>query len=210
LSRKGLVSELLTSFLIGLAIGYLVSPRTDTPRLESEIENLETQLADRESQVTTLQLQLASLEKQSETRILGVYFSPKGGCEDQVIYWISRANKSVHVLIYSFTLDSVGDALMTAYNRDIEVRVVFEKKEISRYSEYERLKEAGLSVRNDTNSDLMHDKIMIIDSRIVLAGSFNWSENAEENNNENLIIIRGVYVAEIYEEEFEEIWRDSI
>jgi len=207
LSRKGLVSELLTSLLIGLAIGYFVSPRTDTSRLEREIENLETQLADKESQVTTLQLQLANIEKQLETRILGVYFSPKGGCEDQVIYWISRANKSVHVLIYSFTLDSIGDALMDAYIRGIDIKVVFEKNEIDSASEYQELEEVGMNVRADTNPKLMHDKVMIIDSQIVLTGSFNWSENGEENNNENLIIIKGVYVAEIYEEEFEEIWR---
>jgi len=210
LSRKSLVFELLATSLIGLAIGYFVLPRTDISRLQQETQDLKTQLADKEAQIASLQSQVASLEKELETRILGVYFSPRGGCENQVIYWIDRANKSIHVLIYSFTLDSVGDALINAHNRGIVVRVVFEKKEIDRYSEYQRLKEARISVGNDTNSQLMHDKIMIVDSLIVLTGSFNWSKNAEENNNENLIIIRGAYVAEIYEKEFEEIWKESI
>jgi len=51
---------------------------------------------------------------------------------------------------------------------------------------------------------------MIVDSLIVLTGSFNWSKNAEENSDENLIVIRGVYVGEIYGQEFEQIWEDGI
>lgn len=144
------------------------------------------------------------------TPVLGVYFSPEGGCEDLVIYWISRANVSIHVLIYSFTLDSIGDALINAHERGVEVLVVFEKGQISKYSEYPRLKEAGISVRNDTNPAYMHDKVAIIDGVIVLTGSFNWSRSAEERNNENLIVIRSTLIASIYEAEFQRIWSESI
>lgn len=102
------------------------------------------------------------------------------------------------------------------YNRGVEVKVVFEKGQISQYSEYQRLKAAGINVRNDTNSNLMHNKIMIVDSTIVLTGSFNWSASAEERNNENLIIcileriIKSAYIAVIYDQEFEKIWNESI
>lgn len=65
-------------------------------------------------------------------------------------------------------------------------------------SEYQRPKEAGVAVRNDADSQLMHDKVMIIDSLIVLTGSFNWSKNAEERNNENPIIISGTDIAGKY------------
>lgn len=127
-----------------------------------------------------------------------------------MIYWIDRANKSIHILFYSFTLDSIGEALIEAYSKGVEVMIVFEKGQISEYSEYYRLKMAGLDVRNNTNSRLMHDKVMIVDGIVVLIGSFNWSTNAEEYNNENLIIIKSTYVAETYEEEFEEIWNKSV
>lgn len=51
---------------------------------------------------------------QPSDEVVGVYFSPKGGCAGQVAYWIGRANSSVHVLIYSFTLSNIGDALIQA------------------------------------------------------------------------------------------------
>ncbi|MFQ6095898.1 MAG: phospholipase D family protein [Candidatus Bathyarchaeia archaeon] len=201
---------LLVDLLIGLAIGYVVVSETEIPRLQQRIEALESQLADRDSQIAYLESQLSRLKGQANITVLGVYFSPRGGCEDQAIYWISRANKSIHILIYSFTLDSIGDALIEAHGKGVEVMIVFEKSQISRYSQYQRLRTAGIYVRNDTNPRLMHHKVMIIDEIVVLTGSFNWSKNAEKYNNENLIIIKDTYVAEIYEEMFQKIWDESI
>ena len=92
----------------------------------------------------------------------------------------------------------------------VEVKVVFERNQITRYSEYQKLRAAGIPVRNDTNPGYMHDKVMIIDGVIVLTGSFNWSMHAEKVNNENLIIIKSLYVASVYEEEFHRIWNSSV
>jgi len=200
MKTKSLVSGLVLGLLIGFAAGYGFLSQTELKMSIQEKDTLETQ-------ITALQTQLASLRNQ--TGIMGVYFSPKGGCESQVIYWISRANVSIHVLIYSFTLDSIGDALMNASNRGVEVKIVFEKSQISISSEYTRLKTAGIPVRNDTNPDLMHDKVMIVDDAIVLTGSFNWSASAENDNNENLIIIDSTYIASIYATEFQKIWNQS-
>jgi phosphatidylserine/phosphatidylglycerophosphate/cardiolipin synthase-like enzyme len=52
----------------------------------------------------------------------------------------------------------------------------------------------------------MHDKIMIVDGKVVLTGSFNWSNNAENENNENLLIITSTSLATTYENEFQKIW----
>lgn len=139
-----------------------------------------------------------------------VYFSPKGGCETRLLYWLSRANSSIHVLIYSFTLDSVGDALIAAHRRGLDVRIVMEGDEVGQGgSEYGRLKGAGVPVRLDTNPALMHNKVAIIDGSIVITGSFNWTASAEARNNENMIVIRSAQVAALYEEEFERVWGRS-
>ena len=106
--------------------------------------------------------------------------------------------------------DSVGNALIDANSRGVDVKVVFEVQQISQYSQYQRLTTAGITVRNDTNSKLMHNKLMIVDNSIVLTGSFNWSSNGENNNNENLIVIKSTYVVSMYEEEFEKIWSESV
>jgi len=137
-----------------------------------------------------------------------VYFSPKGGCADAVLYWIGRANQSIHVLMFIFTLDSIADALISAHNRGVEVKVVLDKSQS--YSQFAVLKAAGIEVRNDTNWEgIMHNKVAIVDNTIVITGSFNWTGTAENNNNENLIVIHSVEVASRYESEFQRIWNQS-
>ena len=162
------------------------------------------------NEAASLRSRLKTLQSRANTTVLGIYFSPKGGCEAQIIWWINRANISIHVLIYSFTLDSISNALINAYNRGVDVKIVFERDQVTKYSEYQKLKAAGVPVHNDTNPGLMHNKVMIIDGKIVLTGSFNWSVSAERRNNENLIVIRSIYVARVYEEEFDKIWNNSV
>jgi len=139
-----------------------------------------------------------------------IHFSPKGGCADTIIYWIGRANQSVHVLMYIFTLQNVAEALISAHSRGVEVKVVFDKSQGSSYSQHALLKEAGIEVRNDTNPNgIMHNKVAIVDNLVVITGSFNWTNSAENNNNENLIVILSADVASRYESEFQKIWSQS-
>ena len=216
MSRKSLILSLALGLILGVFLGssYQGSALNElnqqiadlrkenqdlTLWLRGNITFYEEKLGSLEDEINLLRSRLESLQTQANTTVLGIYFSPRGGCESQVIRWIGRANRSIHILIYSFTLDSISDALIEAHNRGVEVKVVFEKNQITKYSEYQKLRAAGISVRNDTNSGYMHDKVMIIDEVIVLTGSFNWSAHAEKVNNENLIIIKSLYVASVYE-----------
>jgi phosphatidylserine/phosphatidylglycerophosphate/cardiolipin synthase-like enzyme len=147
------------------------------------------------------------VERVAESVVSGVYFSPNGGCEDQIVSWIGKANSSVHILIYSFTLDRIRDALIQAHGRNVQVEVVFEQNSLNDAgNEYQNLKNAGIAVRADGNSAYMHDKIMVVDGKVVLTGSYNWSPQAENENNEDLVVITSDNVASIYESEFQKIW----
>jgi len=215
---------LIVGVIIGYILGYLVVAE-QLSTLQNRIQNLETQVTSLQGDKTQLQDQVASLQDDKarlekriseleagnvtyvvEPTILAVRFSPKGGTASQVIYWLERANRSVHILIYSFTLNSIGDAVIRAYQKGIDTKVVFEKSQISEFSEYSRLAEAGVQVRNDTNLALMHHKVAIIDGSIVLVGSFNWTNFAEDDNNEDLLVIRSSDVASTFEQEFQRIW----
>jgi cardiolipin hydrolase len=72
--------------------------------------------------------------------------------------------------------------------------------------EYSTLKNASLNVRIDNRPGVMHDKHAIIDGRIVITGSFNWSTEANQQNRENLIILNNPIIATIYEQNFQTIW----
>jgi phosphatidylserine/phosphatidylglycerophosphate/cardiolipin synthase-like enzyme len=134
-------------------------------------------------------------------------FSPGGKCANLVIKWIQKANSTIHILIYSFTLDIVRDALIQAKNRGVDVKIVMEKENWNGSgSEYMALKNAGINVRLDSNSHLMHDKVAIIDGHIILTGSFNWSAAGNTDNDENLVVLDSQTWASAYETQFQIIY----
>jgi len=77
-------------------------------------------------------------------------------------------------------------------------------------SKHEDLSNAGINVKKDkaaaSGYAAMHNKFAVIDQRIVITGSYNWTTNATQNNDENLIIITSRDAAAKYNVEFERIW----
>ncbi len=142
----------------------------------------------------------------SDQARVSAYFCPEDGCSQVVIRWIERANKSIDLAMYSFTLDSIGETLVRAKERGIRVRVILESERIDRYSEYGRLRAAGVEVELDRNSYLMHNKFMVIDGGVVLTGSFNYTWSGDKKNDENLVVIVDEGIASAFESEFNEMW----
>jgi len=52
----------------------------------------------------------------------------------------------------------------------------------------------------------MHHKLFIVDEKIVVLGSYNFSRSAEENNDENIIIIYNEKIAEFLLQEFQRVY----
>jgi phosphatidylserine/phosphatidylglycerophosphate/cardiolipin synthase-like enzyme len=52
----------------------------------------------------------------------------------------------------------------------------------------------------------MHNKVIVVDERYVITGSLNFSTNAEESNDENVIIIDNAEIAKLYMQDFDRIW----
>ena len=64
-----------------------------------------------------------------------------------------------------------------------------------------------IEVYTDANPKNMHHKVIVIDGKKTIAGSFNFSTNADKSNDENLVIIHNPEVSKLFEEEFQRIFR---
>ncbi|MEO0202644.1 MAG: phospholipase D-like domain-containing protein [candidate division WOR-3 bacterium] len=117
------------------------------------------------------------------------YFSPQDKPSIRIVQLINSAKKTIDFAAFSFTHDKIGNAMISAYKRNVKVRGLFEKRQVSKFSEYERFKEQNMEVYLDSNPRNMHNKFIIIDSQIVITGSYNFSSNADNRNDENVIII---------------------
>ena len=144
-------------------------------------------------------------------RYASVYFSPNQGADDTVIGFIDRCEKTLDVAVYSITHDDIAAALIRAHQRGVRVRVLMDKTQAgNRYADDEKMLDAGIEVRRDTQAGMMHNKMVIGDSKAVGTGSFNWTANASKRYAENFVILRLLYVVAIFEGEFERLWKLNV
>ncbi|MEO0223576.1 MAG: phospholipase D-like domain-containing protein [candidate division WOR-3 bacterium] len=117
------------------------------------------------------------------------YFSPQDKPSRRIIEIINNSKKTIDFMAFSFTHDRIAKAIISAYERGVKVSGLFEKRQISKFSEYEKFKNLRMNVYLDKNPKNMHNKVIIIDSSIVITGSYNFSSNADNDNDENVLII---------------------
>lgn len=118
------------------------------------------------------------------------FFSPKGGCTEAVVAELAKAKRTIHVQAYSFTSTPIAKALVEAFKRGVAVQVVLDKSQrTEKYSSADFVAHAGIPTFIDAKHAIAHNKIIIIDSGVVLTGSFNFTKAAEEHNAENLLVI---------------------
>jgi phosphatidylserine/phosphatidylglycerophosphate/cardiolipin synthase-like enzyme len=132
-----------------------------------------------------------------------------GGPDGPLAAAIDSARLTVDVAIYSLSLNSVRDALLRAHNRGVQVRMVMESDNLDR-TDPQILKDAGIPILGDRREGLMHDKFMVIDKSEVWLGSMNFTDSGAYTDNNNLMRIRSVEMAENYTKEFEEMFVDDM
>lgn len=139
------------------------------------------------------------------------YFSPDDSTAKHIIDLILEAEESIDFLFYSFTSDGIADALIFQANQGIVVRGVLDAYQESAGigGEYQRFHQSGLDVFLDVHPEKLHHKVIIIDDRIVVTGSYNLTKSAEIQNDENTLVIHNQEIARVFLGEFEWIFADA-
>ena len=143
--------------------------------------------------------------------ILETYFSPDDSPAERIINLILEAEDSILFMYYAFTSDGIADALLYQKNQGITVRGVVDayQDRAGIGGEYQRLRDQGLDIMLDGHPEKMHHKVLIIDEKIVVTGSYNLTRNAELRNDENIIVIHDQKAAELFLNEFLWIYQDG-
>jgi len=135
-----------------------------------------------------------------------IYFCPADGCADRVIERIDTANETLVAAVFTFTHYGIAEAIARAVKeRGVEAWVVVERNQLDG-GIASFLKSRGVGFKVDTNPELMHDKFLVIDEAAVVTGSFNWTEQADTKNNENVVIFDSASGASMYFDEFLRLW----
>lgn len=142
-------------------------------------------------------------------------------CAERIIAEMRKAKKSILIAVAHFNYDLIADALLDIQRqrgKKLDIRVIVDLGEFAtKVSQAKRLEKGGVSLRYKTyslsffypHSRLMHHKIMLVDGKMMLTGSYNWSATAEHLNYENIMVLKGQEYAGIMREtrqEFERLW----
>jgi phosphatidylserine/phosphatidylglycerophosphate/cardiolipin synthase-like enzyme len=140
-----------------------------------------------------------------------VYFSQSDPVQQVIVRRIESARRSIHLLIYSITDDRLAAALVAASKRGVDVKIVCDKSQSAEKhslasSLLEQLGPERVRLSTGKGRGIMHEKMAIYDGAEVTLGSFNWTDNARENNWENLIVLHDPKLAANCEREFQRVW----
>ena len=120
-----------------------------------------------------------------------VYFSPEGGAEAAVVSELGKAQHAVRVLAYYFTSAPIAKAVVDARRRGVDIKVILDKSQrTQKYSSADFFAHEDVPTWIDSQHAIAHNKVMIFDGETIITGSFNFTKSAEQNNAENLLVIR--------------------
>jgi phosphatidylserine/phosphatidylglycerophosphate/cardiolipin synthase-like enzyme len=140
-----------------------------------------------------------------------VYFSPDDGVEAHLIDLIQSAEQSIYFMAFSFTSDPLSEAILERAQKGVIVAGVMEESQVESNtgSDYDRFRQAGLDIRLDGNPRNMHHKVIVIDEKKVVTGSYNFSLSAENVNDENVLVFHDPQIANQFMTEFERVFADG-
>lgn len=141
-----------------------------------------------------------------------VDFSPSGGGEQLILRAIRAAHASIRVQAYSFSDRRIQRALGAAKARGVDVEVILDKTDAESYEHHKPVAAViaaeGVPVWIDSSVRIAHNKVMIIDGKDIITGSYNFTYAAAYDNAENLLYLRNApKLAQAYIANFN--WRRS-
>lgn len=141
------------------------------------------------------------------------YFSPERSVIPEIARTIAAAEDEVLIMAFSFTNRTLGEAALGRAETGVSIRAIFESlgsdADTSYFGQIQRDRYANVKVRRHISNGIMHHKVIIIDRKTVIFGSYNFTESADSKNDENIIIVHDPNFASYFLKEFERRWKES-
>jgi phosphatidylserine/phosphatidylglycerophosphate/cardiolipin synthase-like enzyme len=134
-------------------------------------------------------------------------FSSHDSIAQAVVEAVRQTRNRITLALYGFNNKELADELARLAKKNVVVRLKLDTAKSSEKKTarlIETLKASGVHVQAVAPDGRNHNKFAVIDGTRVLTGSYNWTEKAESNW-ENLLILDCAELAQSYEKEWEKI-----
>lgn len=122
--------------------------------------------------------------------------------QNMIISAIENARVSIRVVMAWFTNDILFNKLLEKHNQGIDVKIVIYDDGVNEKHGVDLSQLPHSKIKRAARGGLMHDKFCVIDNQIVITGSYNWTNNAETRNDENITVLNDPEQATKYSEEY--------
>eukprot|EP01060_Flectonema_neradi_P040360 TRINITY_DN915_c0_g2_i1.p1 TRINITY_DN915_c0_g2~~TRINITY_DN915_c0_g2_i1.p1 ORF type:complete len:370 (+),score=79.32 TRINITY_DN915_c0_g2_i1:44-1153(+) len=123
--------------------------------------------------------------------------------------YLGSVQKNLDICIFALTNDRIADVILNCHRRGIRIRVICDDEQAkSKGADIYKLQTAGIPVRMDQSQYHMHNKFAILDNKVLMNGSFNWTLQAVTSNNENVMISSDKDMVSQYVSYFQKTWNE--
>lgn len=134
------------------------------------------------------------------------YFSE---IRSKIIPYLEQAKEEIVIAMAWFTSAELFDALLSCLKRNVNVELIL-LDDVINYMYYapdfnQFIIAGGHLKIADSTVGFMHHKFCVIDSKIVITGSYNWTYYAETRNIENVVITDNLELVNLFLTEFKRL-----
>lgn len=129
---------------------------------------------------------------------------------DRFLGFLSVPTKTMDVCVFTITDDRITRTLMQLHRQGVRVRIITDNECAKQQgSDVQHIAEVGIPIKVDKSEFHMHNKFAIMDNKLVLNGSFNWTTTASSVNHENVIISNNADLVNQFAKHFEDLWNSD-
>ncbi|EFJ40702.1 MT associated signaling protein phospholipase D [Volvox carteri f. nagariensis] len=120
---------------------------------------------------------------------------------------LAAATRHLDICVFTITNDDISDVVLDLHRKGVKIRVITDNDQAqTQGSDIDKFRAVGIPVRQDRSPAHMHHKFAIIDGRVLLNGSFNWTRQAVTGNNENVTVMSDARLISAFQTQFNKLW----
>lgn len=134
-------------------------------------------------------------------------FSPRGGTEEAIVRAIDAARSEVALAMFTFTSKPIMEAMQRAAARGVKMKLMLFSGQ--KFPFFKDAKASRMDLRfkdGRLEKGQMHNKFAVLDGKLLINGSFNWTATAENANTENTIFTTAPEYVAPYKAEFDKLY----
>lgn len=125
--------------------------------------------------------------------------------------YLRQAKRKLDICMFKFTAKSLLEVILDLHKAGVKVRIITDAHEDEDpYSQMDDIRKAGIEIksnlRQSENRLCMHHKFNIVDDKLLLMGSLNWTHSAMTKNHEAIIVTSEKTLIVPFIELFKGLW----